>query len=67
MPRNITREEVRELVATGAQLVNVLPSEEFEQAHLPGSISLPLKQLDAHSAASLRRDRAVICYCFDFQ
>ena len=40
MPKEIRREEVRKLVAAGAQLVEVLPSPEYEEDHLPGAIHL---------------------------
>jgi rhodanese-related sulfurtransferase len=43
-----------------AQLVEVLPAEEYEEEHLPGAINLPLKQLDASTAAVLDRERPVI-------
>jgi rhodanese-related sulfurtransferase len=49
-----------------AQLVEVLPSEEYEEEHLPGAINLPLKQLDANTATVLDRERPVIVYCWDY-
>jgi rhodanese-related sulfurtransferase len=49
-----------------AQLVEVLPAEEYEEEHLPGAINLPLKQLDGHTAAVLDRERPVIVYCWDY-
>ncbi len=68
MPRIVDRDELQRLVKAGAQLVDVLPREEFEEAHLPGSISLPLKELTRERADEvLRRDRSVIVYCWDFQ
>lgn len=52
----------------GAQIVNVLPREEHDEAHLPGSISLPLKELTRERVErTLRRDRPVVVYCNDFQ
>jgi rhodanese-related sulfurtransferase len=30
----------------GAQLVDVLPREEYEDEHLPRAINIPLKELD---------------------
>ena len=57
--------QVRELIAAGAQLVEVLPKEEYEELHLPGAISLPLKQLDADSAKQLDPDRDIVVYCWD--
>jgi rhodanese-related sulfurtransferase len=68
MPRKIDRDDVQRLVREGAQLVNVLPREEHDEAHLPGSISLPLKEMTRERVEkALRRDRTVIAYCWDFQ
>jgi rhodanese-related sulfurtransferase len=66
MPRDIDRDEVRRLLDQGAQLVEVLPAEEYEQQHLPGAINIPLKELTGTAAARLRRDQPVIVYCNDF-
>jgi rhodanese-related sulfurtransferase len=67
MPRAIDRERVQELLREGAQLVEVLPNEEYEDEHLPGAINLPLKELNADGAAGLDRARPVIVYCYDYQ
>ena len=67
MPTDIHRDEVRRLVAQGAQLVEVLPAPEYEEAHIPGAINIPLKALNGQTTAPLRRDQAVIVYCHDFQ
>ena len=64
MPTVIDRDEVRRLTARDAQLVEVLPAEEYEWAHLPGAVSLPLKQLD-QGMVQLDRSRPVIVYCHD--
>jgi hypothetical protein len=53
------------LIDRGAQLVDVLPEAEYREAHLPGAINIPLKQLDAHTARALDRGRPVIAYCWD--
>jgi rhodanese-related sulfurtransferase len=65
MPKEIRRDEVRKLVAEGAQLVEVLPSPEYEEDHLPGAIHLPLKKVDSMARQVLDRNRAVIVYCWD--
>jgi rhodanese-related sulfurtransferase len=65
MASGIGVERVQELLTGGAQLVEVLPVEEYREEHLPGAINIPLKQLDRTSAAVLARDRAVIVYCWD--
>jgi len=65
MAAKVTAEQVRELVDGGGQLLEVLPREEYEEQHLPGAISLPLKELDADAVAGLSRDKAAIVYCWD--
>lgn len=67
MPTDITRDNVQRLVANGAQLVEVLPADEYGEAHLPEAINIPLKKLDAQSIKVLNRTRPVITYCHDFQ
>jgi len=67
MPRNIDREEVQRLLLRGAQLVEVLPAEVYQEAHLPGAINIPLKTFDAQSARQLDAGRPLITYCRDFQ
>jgi rhodanese-related sulfurtransferase len=67
LPRDIKREEVRRLAEAGAQIVEVLPDEEYREEHLPGAINLPLKKLTRESAAMLDRQRPVVVYCYDRQ
>ena len=64
MPAVIGHEELRKLTGQGAQLVEVLPADEYAWAHLPGAVSIPLKELDAR-AGQLDRSRPVIVYCHD--
>jgi rhodanese-related sulfurtransferase len=45
MPAPVDRERLRELASAGAQIVEVLPRDEYEDAHLSGAINLPLKEL----------------------
>jgi rhodanese-related sulfurtransferase len=65
VPHVVSRADVRRLVEQGAQLVEVLPRDEYEYEHLPRAISLPLEQLDAQSLSRLDRARPVIVYCWD--
>jgi rhodanese-related sulfurtransferase len=67
MPTRIDREQVQKLTATGAQLVEVLPPEEYEDEHLPDAINIPLKMLDAVTARQLEPQSPVIVYCYDYQ
>ncbi len=65
MPTSIDRQQLRALRDRGAQLVEVLPASEYEEDHLPGAISLPLRHIDREATRLLDRNRAVIVYCWD--
>jgi rhodanese-related sulfurtransferase len=65
MPTEIGREDLQHLVAEGAQLVEVLPKEEFDEQHLPGAIHIPLRKIGPGVPASLAPDRPVVVYCWD--
>jgi rhodanese-related sulfurtransferase/CBS domain-containing protein len=65
MTKVVDLDGVRELIGRGAQLVEVLPAEEYEELHIPGAVSHPLKELDAARAEQLDRARPVIAYCWD--
>jgi len=65
MPKEIDRDGLRRMVEAGAQLVEVLPAEEYAEDHLPGAISLPLSHVDAGGAEVLDKTRPVIVYCWD--
>jgi len=67
MHQIIGREELQRLAREGAQVVEVLPREEYEQEHIPGAINIPLKELDAQRASLLSKDRPVVVYCHDLQ
>jgi rhodanese-related sulfurtransferase len=63
----VDRERVQQLVREGAQLVEVLPREEYEDEHLPDAISIPLKELGDEARRRLDPERPVIVYCYDYQ
>ena len=67
MPQSIDRDGIQRLMQRGAQIVDVLPADEYVEQHLPGAISIPLKQLNADTAAGLDRAQPVIVYCWDYQ
>ncbi|MEV0996212.1 rhodanese-like domain-containing protein [Nonomuraea sp. NPDC050202] len=65
MTHIIDREAVHDLLATRqAQLVEVLPEREYQWAHLPGAVNLPLGRIDG--SPPLERGRPVIVYCHDW-
>ena len=65
MPRQVDREEVRKLIAAGAQVVEVLPSSDYDEDHIPGAINLPLSKVDAGVTEVLRKGDPVVVYCWD--
>ena len=67
MATEVDRDEVRRLLALGAQLIEVLPAEEYAEEHLPGALNIPLKELDRERFRELDRSRPVIVYCHDYQ
>ena len=58
--------ELRALIDRGAQVVEVLPHEEYDEEHLPGAINIPVKQLDAQTTAELDKGNPVVVYCWDY-
>lgn len=67
MPTEINREEVVAMAAIGAQLIETLPANQYEEERLPGAINIPLKKLDSRTVATLDRNKPVIVYCYDYQ
>lgn len=58
--------ELQHLIDQHAQLVEVLPPAEYDEAHLPGAINIPLKQFDRNSTLVLDRHRPIVVYCYDY-
>jgi rhodanese-related sulfurtransferase len=66
MPHEVhERGEVRALIEQGAQVVEVLDAEEFEEDHLPGAINLPLPKIETDARKLLDASRPVLVYCWD--
>jgi len=65
VPSDATREDVQRLLAEGAQLVEVLPADEYDDEHLPDALNIPLKELGKIAPERLDRGRSVIVYCYD--
>ncbi len=59
----VDREQLLARVREGAVTVlDVRPSEEFHAGHLPGALSIPLKDLQRR-ISELPRDREIVAYC----
>lgn len=65
LPKEIDRETLRLLVRRGAQLVDVLPREEYEEIHLSGAVSIPMAMISRNTANRLQWDKPVIVYSRD--
>ncbi|MBB5119093.1 sulfurtransferase [Streptomyces eurocidicus] len=65
MARNITRTEVEEKIKGGkVAVVEALPAEYYEEAHLPGALNLPHDAVDQLAPGLLPDKQAdVIVYC----
>ena len=57
--------ELRRLIDSGAQLIEVLPESEYEEEHLPGAINISLKRMTPAAVASLDKSKPVVVYCWD--
>jgi rhodanese-related sulfurtransferase len=66
VPESVTRDDVRRLIAQGAQVVEVLPREEYEERHIAGAVSIPLKELGARALVELDPAQPVVTYCHDY-
>lgn len=59
----VDREQLLAKVREGAVTVlDVRPSEEYRAGHLPGALSVPLKELERR-LSDLPRDREIVAYC----
>lgn len=59
----VDRDRIRALIDHGAEVVEVLPRPEYEYAHLPGAVHVPLKSFDP---SDLDPRRSTIVYCNNF-
>ena len=67
MPATATRDDVRRLIeGEGAQLIEVLARDEYEWAHIPGALNIPLGEMPDRAPRELDAGRPVIAYCHDF-
>ena len=70
MVREIRHRELGVMRSLGAQIVDVLPSHEYDTAHIVGAVHIPLGRLIREAAAAapaavLERKRPVVVYCRD--
>jgi rhodanese-related sulfurtransferase len=62
----IDRHELLRLVESeDAQVVDVLLAYEYEEAHIPGAVSIPLKEFTPEAVSGLSKTDPVVVYCHD--
>lgn len=65
MVSEITRHDVHAFLERGAQLVDVLGRNEYDDSHLPGAINIPLGKLAEEAPRQLDPSKPTITYCYD--
>lgn len=63
--RIVDHREVSNLIAQGAQIVDVLPEHEYRDTHIKGAIHLPLGRLWRQADRTLKKIAPVVVYCRD--
>jgi rhodanese-related sulfurtransferase/predicted transcriptional regulator len=59
----VDRERLLQRIQSGeVTVLDVRPREEYGAAHIPGALSVPLKELESR-LASLPKDREIVAYC----
>ena len=64
--KTITAQQIKQKMDTNQDfvLVNVLSEESFARHHVPGSITIPVDQIEERAAAELPdKNREIIVYC----
>lgn len=60
--KNIANDELTQLQAGGALVVDVRTPSEFASGHIPSAVNVPLDQLQT-AAASWGKDQPIVVYC----
>jgi rhodanese-related sulfurtransferase len=66
MPSEVVRKDVQRLIASGAQVLDVLELSEYRESHLPGAVHIHLRKLAAQARQKLDASRPVVVYCYDY-
>lgn len=64
--KRIERDELRRLIDQGAQVVEVLPKEEYDYEHIAGAVHVWLRELDDKAPRDLDKSKPVVVYCNDY-
>ncbi len=69
MSKCITREALKGMIDRKEDfiLVDVLSPECYAEEHIPGSINIPLEDIENKSKELLKKDKEIVVYCGSFQ
>jgi rhodanese-related sulfurtransferase len=63
--REIQHRELLRMLSSGAQVVDALPSHEYQSTHIRGAIHIPVGRILRDAPKLLDRARPVVVYCRD--
>ncbi len=61
--KNIKPEEVAEVLAQGATLLDVRTEDEFLDGHIPGSINIEIGEMSDEDIEQLDKEKTYVLYC----
>lgn len=59
----ISPQEAKDLINTGAFVIDVREEYEFEIGHLPNAFHLPLGKLNKENTSSIPSNKPIVAYC----
>ena len=63
--REVDHRQVIAMLSAGAQIVDVLPAQEYNGAHIKGAVHIPLPRILTDAPSLLDRSRRTVVYCRD--
>jgi rhodanese-related sulfurtransferase len=63
--REIRHRELLRMLSSGAQVVDALPSHEYQTTHIRSAIHIPVGQILRDAPKLLERARPIVVYCRD--
>ncbi len=61
--QKVDPESVRKAIGNGALIVDVRTPQEFADGHYPGSINIPLSEINDRIAEFGNKDKPIVVYC----
>ncbi len=63
--REVDHREVLAMLSASAQIVDVLPAQEYDGAHIKGAVHIPLSRILTDAPMVLDRSQRTVVYCRD--